>query len=391
MTRYEQEPMKFTRAVVYHFEPIEIPVAFYDSTGGPFSSIPLECWLQLYDQDGIIGQCPCSYEMERIILPLIMNGQTRTYEQWYRHVYWAIRNRGFMSESAVELGRLDLALHDILAKREGLPLHRFLGATRDWVNVYASGMGTGLTWEQMIAEAERFVKDGYTTFKMKIATDFGANLAHDLKRIAQVRRIIGDQAELAIDANQLWKAPEALDFIRRAQEYKIAWFEEPVHSYDMEELEKLCRECPVDVAMGESLRNHYLFYTYAQAGARHLQPIPTNLSGIREWMSIRDFAAERGLRLTSGGFSHLTASLVATADESVQVEYLEPIMFHFWEWMELRPEQQDGKFFLPCEPGINCSPDFKRLDRGNKIKTIHYHYPQTGASREYAMRYGVKG
>ena len=90
--------------------------------------------------------------MERVILPLIMTGQTKTYEEWYQRVYWAIRNRGFSGESAVEMGRLDLALHDILAKRVGQPLHRFLGATRDWVNVYASGMGTGLTWEQMVAE-----------------------------------------------------------------------------------------------------------------------------------------------------------------------------------------------------------------------------------------------
>ena len=382
--------MRFTRAVVYHFEPIGIPIPFCDSTGGPFGSVPLECWLQLSDQDGIVGQCPCSYEMERVILPLIMNGQTRTYEEWYQRVYWAIRNRGFSGESVVEMGRLDLALHDIMAKRRAQPLHRFLGATRDWVNVYASGLGTGLEWGQMVAETERFVDAGYTTLKMKVGTDFGSDLSNDLKRIAEVRRIIGDRMELAIDANQLWRAPEALDFIRRAAQYNIAWYEEPVHSHDIEELESLCKDSPVDIAMGESLRNDYLFYVYARAGVKHLEPIPSNLGGVRDWMKVRELSKRFGTKLSSGGFSHITASFVATADEDVQVEYLEPIMRYFWEYMELRPDEREGKFFLPMEPGISCSPDIKMLDRLNKIKTVHFHYPEAGGGKEFAMRYGVK-
>ncbi len=390
MQDISSELMRFSRAVLYAFAPIKLPVPFQDSTSGLFDSIPLECWLQLTDQDGVTGQCPCSYEMGRIILPLIMTGETRTYDQWYKRVYWAVRNRGFSGESIVELGRLDLALHDILAKRRGLPMHRFFGATRDWVNVYASGMGTNLTWKQMVDETEGFIRDGYTTFKMKIATDFGSSLDHDLRRIAEVRRIIGDKAELAIDANQLWRADDALDFIQRAEAFNLAWFEEPVHSHDIEELEKLTKVCPVDVAMGESLRNHYLYYVYAQAGVKHLQPVTSNLGGVRDWMAVRDLAAKRGLRLTSGGFSHITASYVATASEETMVEYLYPIMRYFWEVMDLRPEERDGKFLLPSEPGLCVSPDFKALERMDKIVSKQYFYPDAQAAGAFLGRYGVK-
>jgi L-alanine-DL-glutamate epimerase-like enolase superfamily enzyme len=390
MQDISSQPMRFSRAVLYSFAPIKLPVPFQDSTSGLFDSIPLECWLQLTDQDGVTGQCPCSYEMGRIILPLIMTGEKRTYEEWYKRVYWAVRNRGFSGESIVELGRLDLALHDILAKRAGLPMHRFFGATRDWVNVYASGMGTNLTWKQMVEETEGFIRDGYTTFKMKIATDFGSSLDHDLKRISEVRRMIGDKAELAIDANQLWKADDALRFIERAKEHNLAWFEEPVHSHDIEELEKLTKVCPVDVAMGESMRNHYLFYAYAQAGVRHLQPVASNLGGVRDWMAVRDLAVKRGLRLTSGGFSHITASYVATAPEDTMVEYLYPIMRYFWELMDIRPEEKDGKFFLPAEPGLCVSPDFKALEKMDKIQTKQYFYPDAQAAAAFLGRYGVK-
>ena len=390
MQDYYNAPMRFTRAILYHFAPIKLPVPFSDSTSGLFDSIPLECWLQLFDQDGVVGQCPCSYEMGRILLPLIMTGETKTYDEWYQRVYWAVRNRGFSGESIVELGRLDLALHDILAKRAELPLHRFFGATRDEVRVYASGMGTNLTWKQMVDETEGFLRGGYTTFKMKIATDFGNHLDHDLKRIAEVRRMIGEDAELAIDANQLWKADEALRFIERANEYNLAWYEEPVHSHDMEELEKLTKACPIDVAMGESMRNHYPFYTYAQAGVRHLQPVASNLGGVREWMAVRDLAKTRGLRLTSGGFSHITGSYVATASEDTLVEYLYPIMHYFWEIMALRPEEKDGKFLLPLEPGLCVSPDFAALERMDKILTKQYIYPDLQAAGAFLGRYGVK-
>ncbi len=204
-----EENIRFERAVFYKFKPIKIPIPFWDSTGGPFDKVPLDAWLELYDENGICGQAPCSQNMKDIIIPLIMTGETKTYEQWYQKVYWAIRNNGFSGEAAVEVGRFDLALHDIMAKRKGLPLHKFLGAKRDWVKVYASGCGTHLTGQQMVTEVEQFIKEGYTTFKMKVATDFGANLDRDIERVRIVRELIGPQGKLAIDANQLWNAKEA--------------------------------------------------------------------------------------------------------------------------------------------------------------------------------------
>jgi L-alanine-DL-glutamate epimerase-like enolase superfamily enzyme len=163
-----------------------------------------------------------------------------------------------------------------------------------------------------------------------------------------------------------------------------------VHSHDIEELEKLTKVCPVDVAMGESMRNHYLFYAYWQAGVKHLQPVASNLGGVRDWMAVRDLAVKRGLRLTSGGFSHITASYVATAPEDTMVEYLYPIMRYFWELMDIRPEEKDGKFFLPAEPGLCVSPDFKALEKMDKIQTKQYFYPDAQAAAAFLGRYGVK-
>lgn len=367
-----EENIRFERAVLYKFKPIKIPIPFWDSTGGPFDKVPLDAWLELYDENGICGQAPCSQNMKDIIIPLIMTGETKTYEQWYQKVYWAIRNNGFSGEAAVEVGRFDLALHDIMAKRKGLPLHKFLGAKRDWVKVYASGCGTHLTGQQMVTEVQQFIKEGYTTFKMKVATDFGANLDRDIERVRIVRELIGPQGKLAIDANQLWNAKEAYEFARRVENYNIAWLEEPVHSYDFEELEKLTEISPIPIAMGESPRCGKVMYAYIKAGVKQLQPIPSNLSGVRDWMLVKNQARKYNLELTSGGFSHITASFIATADEEDMVEYLVPLMRTFYDIMELRPKEKDGKFYLPSEPGICVSPDFKLLKKMGCIEAIEF-------------------
>lgn len=370
------EQMKFTKAVIYNLTNMEIPIPFHDSTGGPFKTIPMPQWLVLYDENGICGQSPCTKLMKDVFIPLIMTGETKTYEQWYHTLHWHIRNSGFSGELSVELGRLDLAFHDILAKRVNKPIHKFWGATRDWADVYASGLGTSLTEKQTAVEVEDYLKRGYTTIKMKVATNFAAQLDKDIERVKLIRGIIGKNAKLAIDANQLFTADEALDFANKVAEYDIAWYEEPVHSHDMLGVEKLIKATSMQIAMGESMRNHYPYMVYIEKGVKHLQPVPSNLSSVRDWFKVRDMAQSNNILLSSGGFSPITASYMATASENNSiVEFLTPIMRPFYDLMDIRPEEKDGKFFLPGEAGIPVRLDFKLLDKINAIESIEYFTP----------------
>lgn len=375
MTGYEEsknEKIKFARAEVYYFTPIELPRAFWDSTGGPFTKVPVDSWLILYDDNGISGQGPCSDRMRTLFLPLILTGEIKTYQEWFHRLYWSVRNSGFSGESALELGRLDYVVHDILAKRKNLPLHRYMGAERDWALVYASGCGTGLTDAEMIEEAECYVQKGYSTIKMKAAGNFGQDIKNDIRRVELVRKTIGDECRLAVDVNQLWKAEQALEFIKSIEHCNIDWLEEPVNSYDMKELKKLSQVSPVPIAMGESPRCFYPMESYVEAGVQHLEPIPSNLSSIEDWMRARDLAHENGLRLSSGGYSHMTASFIATGRETDMVEYLTPVMQPLYDIMDLRPEEKGEKFILPNVPGSCMSPDFDALIKTGGIGHVEY-------------------
>ena len=374
MEEYEKsrlEKMRFQRAEIYSLAEIRTPAPFWDATGGPFYKVPVDCWLVLYDDNQISGQGPCSKKMQEQLLPLLLNGETRTYREWYEELYWSIRNCGFSGEAAVELGRLDYVLHDILAKRKSMPLHRFLGAKRDWALAYASGCGTNLSITQAVKEAEEYLAEGYQTLKIKVAGNFGADLAADVKKIEEVRKAAGDKISLAVDVNQLWsRAEDALEFIKQIEEYRIQWLEEPVHSYNMRELKRLTGMTDIPIAMGESPRCYYPMEAYVDAGVRHLEPIPSNLSSVEDWMRSRKLAYENGIQLSSGGYSHMTAAFIASGREEDMVEYLIPVMRPLVDIREIYPREEEGKFILPQIPGSPMVPDFKSLVKNGYIEKI---------------------
>ena len=143
-TEYRQTKLSFSRAVIYGLSPIPQKEVFYDATGGPFTHTKVEFLMELYDKDGIAGVIPCTSLMEERLLPLVLTGEERTFEEWSRFLYWKYRNNGLAGETVREIGRFEFALLDLISKRAGLPAHRFLGSDKDWVPVYGSGGSTRL-------------------------------------------------------------------------------------------------------------------------------------------------------------------------------------------------------------------------------------------------------
>lgn len=206
--KYDGELLKFTDAFIINLAPVPQKEPFYDATGGPFTHSKISKYVELYTEDGIRGVCPCSSIMEKTILPLIMTGEKRSFAQWMHKVYWSCRNSGFDGETAGEVGKLEYLLTDILAKRAGMPFHRFLGALKDSVTVYGSGGSTHLSGAALAGEMEHFMDCGHKTVKMKVGTDFATKIDYDVERVRLVRETIGPDAELAIDGNHSFTVQE---------------------------------------------------------------------------------------------------------------------------------------------------------------------------------------
>jgi L-alanine-DL-glutamate epimerase-like enolase superfamily enzyme len=165
---------------------------------------------------------------------------------------------GGHGERSVAMGTIDMAVWDTVAKIAGRPLFRMLAeqhgsASADpRVFVYAAGgyyypnKGIGALQD----EIRQYLDLGYTVVKMKIG---GVPLAEDLKRIEGVLSILGEDKQLAVDANGRFDRQTALDYAKALSSYDLFWFEEAGDPLDYELQAELARCYEKPLATGENL------------------------------------------------------------------------------------------------------------------------------------------
>jgi L-fuconate dehydratase len=108
------------------------------------------------------------------------------------------------------------------------------------------------------------VDAGYRHVKLKV----GENLDDDIRRLTVAREVIGWDANLMIDANQVWDVPEAITWVQRLAEFKPLWIEEPTSPDDVLGHAAIRQAvAPIGVATGEHGMNRVLFKQMFQAGA----------------------------------------------------------------------------------------------------------------------------
>jgi L-alanine-DL-glutamate epimerase-like enolase superfamily enzyme len=142
------------------------------------------------------------------------------------------------------LAAVDIALHDLAAQAAGVPLWRLLGAeSARPVRCNATLPAANPT--ALRAIAERWVADGFRTFKLKVG------LAGDVTALTTVRDAIGPEAVLRLDANAAWSVDEAAERLRTLARHTIELVEEPVGG--LEPMAELRRRSRIAIAADESV------------------------------------------------------------------------------------------------------------------------------------------
>lgn len=370
MSQIDNEIFKVIRAQIRVLTPVKTILPFQDATMGPFNTFSLSI-LTLEDEEGNIGEAPVFSTyiniLEQCLFPILFHKDNIPYKDLYQLLYWSIRNEGFRGQASALLGQLDMALHDLAARRKKLPLYKYLNGTKNRVKIYGSGGGTNYSYAELEQELTMFLNMGIDCVKIKVGRHFGQEMDADIKRVQFVRKFIGDQVRLAVDANQIWTAAQAMEFMNRVEDQNIAWMEEPVHSAAYAEIEKLCKISPIKIAYGESERTARMFPALINAGVTHLQPVPTQLGGIGEWLEVKELAQQAGIEFSSGGYSLYTASLMTTAPDNFQVEYLYPIMFALEQYFMIHPKCTNGAFIIPEIEGLPIRIDWDYWESKKKV------------------------
>jgi L-alanine-DL-glutamate epimerase-like enolase superfamily enzyme len=360
--------IKIVRVQVDELDPGPLDVPFMDATMGPFHHWKIN-WLRLTASDGTVGQAMGTAGLPESVSALLNDGP-REIDDWSDRLFWLHRNNGHRSPaSSGPLAAIDLAMRDILARRAGLPLHRYLGATRDSVPVYGSGGGTNQPLDKLVAEMRGLADRGFKTLKMKVGMDFGRRMDEDVQRVFAVRQAIGPDIGLAVDANQTWSAREALRFAERIAQQGISWFEEPVHSADRQAIREIAKHCPFPVAMGES-ENHWLgFRDLAECGVQHPQPSPSALPGFARWKQAVGFGRATGGQWSGGGSPHLNAWYIATEPDGMQ-EFLHGIVGQWARVWSVCPQISDGQVTLGSTPGLGIKVDWEGLRTKSGMRQV---------------------
>lgn len=372
-----EDKIRFTKAVYYSFRPIPLPKPFKDGTGGMGKYAPEQGCLELYDQTGACAHYSVGRSFVKDMLPRLLTGEEMSYNEWRHSLYWKIRNSGFQSGQAVDVGSVDLMMLDILAQRAGKPIHRFLGAEKDWAAAYKGGGSLLLSDEELVEDMTRYVEEGFRTVKFKVGSGEGKDMERDIRRLEKVRKAVGEDIGIAVDANQRWDVEDAWKFAKLASPYHLEWLEEPIHSHDMNGIKRL-KEMGVDmpIAFGESMRISYAYETYIEKGVDHLQPSLGRMSRIDDLIRIRDMAREKGVTFSSGGRAAVNAYFGCLYNENERIEYHEPISRPVAEYMLNVPETKDGKFICPADiPGLPARMNIEKLEKDGYLESRVIYYP----------------
>ncbi|WIB62107.1 enolase C-terminal domain-like protein (plasmid) [Curtobacterium sp. MCLR17_007] len=258
---------------------------------------------------------------------------------------------------------------DVLSKDEAVALLEAQVSTRDARIRELDGTGypcytTSAGWlgysdDKLRALCQEAVDAGYKHVKLKV----GADLADDVRRCRIAREVLGDDANLMIDANQVWDVDQAIEWVGALAEFRPLWIEEPTSPDDAVGHATIRRSvAPIGVATGEHGMNRVLFKQMFQLGAIDFcQLDAARLASINEVVTVYLMAAKFGVPVCphAGGVGlcelvqHLSifdyVAVSASLDGRV-TEFVDHLHEHFTAPCIV----EDGAYVLPDAAGYSA-------------------------------------
>jgi L-alanine-DL-glutamate epimerase-like enolase superfamily enzyme len=240
---------------------------------------------------------------------------------------------------------IQVAVWDLAAKQQGLPLHKLLGSRRDKVRAYASGLDFHLSDDAFVDLFKRADALGYRAFKIKVGhPDF----ARDLHRLDLVTKAVTPGSQFMIDANEAWGAKEAvvkLEHIRQAG-YDLLWVEDPILRNDIDGLRLLRNSVPWTLINSGEYLDAAGKRQLMQAGATDILNVHGQVTDV---MRVGWLAAELGIPVSLGNtFLEVGVHMACALPE---VEWLEYSFQNFEHLVEEPMEIRDGWIHAPDRPG----------------------------------------
>lgn len=220
------------------------------------------------------------------------------------------------------------------------------------------GYDTSVGWfnygdEQVRENCRKAVAEGFTAMKLKVGSK---DPARDIRRARIVREVVGEQAQVMVDANQQWTLPQALSICPQLAEIRPYWIEEPTHPDDILAHKTLAEAiAPVSLAAGEHLPNRIVFKNYLQSRCvDFVQVDAVRVAGVSEFLAVSLLCRQYGVPVVPHVgdmgqihqhlvlFNHIGLNLPA-----VFLEHIPHLQKHFVHPVRV----EHGVYRTPQEPG----------------------------------------
>jgi L-rhamnonate dehydratase len=288
------------------------------------------------------------------LFPAIKGMDPRDLEAIHARLHPLVSERGMMSGINLSvLSCIDIALWDIIGKASGRTVAQLLGGHSDHADVYVTYGFGAYDKDQLVEMARRLIAAGHKRLKVLVGVAKGGYV-EDAARVRHVRKAIGDDILLAIDANESLGVEEATQLCRLIEELEIAWFEDPCRRNDPRDLAMLRKRTTIPISAGQMDGHSHRFRELIEHDAIDiLMPNSLYNGGVTETRRVAHLAQiyNRPLSDAGGGgiFSvhHVAGFRNGTLAEChLGTDQVERQLF------TNAPEPENGRVQIPDRPGF---------------------------------------
>jgi len=296
--------------------------------------------------------------ISRDLAPRLRGREAERIEELWQAMWWALHYGGRGGFAALAISAVDIALWDLRARRQRVPLWRLLGGFDPRVPCYAGGIDLDFSLDALLKQTDDNLARGFQAIKMKVGRP---SLREDVERVRAMREHLGADFPLMVDANMRWSVDEAIRAARALAPLEPVWLEEPTIPDDVPGHARIVREGGLPVAAGENLHTLHEFRALIDAGGVTFpEPDVTNCGGVTTFMKVCHLAEAFNLPVTSHGAHDITVHLLAAAPNR---SYLEAHGFGLDRFIAEPLRIDGGAAIAPDRPGHGVEFDWKSLDR----------------------------
>jgi L-alanine-DL-glutamate epimerase-like enolase superfamily enzyme len=314
---------------------------------------------------------PRSHGVCQPVSASILGEQVNTPADISRLSQLVARNSMDLLQAAHTWSGVEIALWDLLGRKLEQPVWKLLGYTTNFAKVPYASMLMGDTPQSTLERAKEARDKGFRAVKFGWGNYGTADVNDDADHVAAAREGLGQDAELLIDAGQIWgdDVDLAMKRLPALKQAGATWLEEPFFAHAFKAYSDLAKVSgDVGLAGGEGAHTEHMAMNLIDfGGVKFIQVDSARIGGIGPSKVVADHAVKNGVTFVNHTFtSHLALSASMQAFVGLEshkiCEYpLEPKSVAWDLSVEHISLNSDGEIQAPDSPGLGIRVDESAL------------------------------